>query len=122
MNLFQFCLNFLIIKNYILINNIKEDGFKSLFEVISTNGNLKKLSLKNTGMNSTGLTYLNNIIKKLSNIVEIHLENNYFNENASNILFDLCKEKSVKIFVTLDKLNYNDNNLQFDNINNIIFS
>ena len=103
-------------------NNIKEDGFKSLFEMISTNGNLKKLSLKNTGINSTGLTYLNNIIKKLSNIVEIHLENNYFNENACNILFDLCKEKGVKIFVTLDKLNYNDNNLQFDDINNIIFS
>jgi hypothetical protein len=81
---------------------------------------LKRLSLKNTGINSIGISHLMKAIEKLKNIQEIHLENNDLDENVCNELCQLCKDKNYKIYISISNLKFDNVNDKFKGINNIV--
>ena len=101
-------------------NSIQEVGCILLCKAISENDILKKLSLKNTGINSIGISHLMKAIEKLKNIQEIHLENNDLDENVCNELCQLCKDKNYKIYISISNLKFDNVNDKFKGINNIV--
>ncbi len=101
-------------------NSIQEIGSILLSRAISENDILKKLSLKNTGINSIGINHLMTVIEKLKNIQEIHLENNDLDENACNELCQLCKDKNYKVYISNKTLKFSKVKDKFKGITNII--